>query len=340
MAQRATVLVTGARGFVAKHCIAALLERGYRVVGTLRRLADGEEVREAVAKRINPEDRLSFVEADLLADRGWAEAVAGCRHLLHVASPYPIKQPRRADDLVRTAREGTLRVLRAATAGGVQRVVLTSSVVAVASARPDKTDFDESDWSDAASPNIRPYDLSKTLAERAAWDYAAGSARPELSVILAGQAFGPALDRHVKSSGDYIRSLFGGRYPVVVRFGFPVVDIRDVATAHVAAMEKPAAAGQRFIVADGFLWMIEIARILREAFPTRSSNLPRRELPHVAARLLSHVVPEIRFVRHDIGRLWRMSHAKAERVLGITPSPARDAVLAMAESLIALGEVR
>jgi len=334
-----TVLVTGARGFIAKHCIVALLERGYRVVGTLRDPADEQEVRAAVATRVDPRDRLRFARAELTADPGWSDAMHGVRYVLHVASPYPLNQPRDANDVVRPAREGTLRVLRAARAAGVKRVVITSSVAAVASARTDRTRFDESDWSDVTAPTINAYSLSKTLAERAAWDFVADGHGPELAVINAGQVFGPPLDANVQTSGEMIENFLRGRYPLVSKFGLPVVDVRDVAAAHVAAMEKPEAAGQRFIVADAFLWFSDIGRILGEAFPAYRRKMPKGELPNAVSRLLVPFRPDVRAVRGDLGRLWEVSNERAKRVLGITIRPAREAVVAMAEALIRLGRV-
>ncbi|MCC6735537.1 MAG: NAD-dependent epimerase/dehydratase family protein, partial [Bauldia sp.] len=267
MAAGETVLVTGARGFIAKHCIAALLQRGYGVRGTLRDPSDEEEVRAAVATVVDAGDGLSFAKADLTADAGWDEAVRGCAAVMHIASPYPISQPRDVNEVVRPAREGTLRALNAARAAGVKRVVLTSSVAAVAAGRTDKTSFDEADWSNVDAPDINAYSLSKTLAERAAWDFVADGKGPELAVINAGQVFGPPLDANVQTSGEMIENFLRGKYPLVSRFGLPVVDVRDVAAAHVAAMEKPEAAGQRFIVADDFLWFSDIGRILGEAYP-------------------------------------------------------------------------
>lgn len=340
MAAGDTVLVTGARGFIAKHCIVALLERGYRVVGTLRSPTDEPEVRAAVATRVAAGDRLRLAKAELNSDAGWDDAVRGCAYVLHVASPYPINQPRDVNDVVRPAREGTLRVLGAARAAGVRRVVLTSSVAAVASARYDKTRFDESDWSDINSPGINAYSLSKTLAERAAWDFVADGQGPELVVINAGQVFGPPLDANVQTSGEMIENFLRGKYPLVSKFGLPIADVRDVAAAHVAAMESPEAAGQRFIVADAFLWFSDIGRILGEAFPAYRRKMPKGDLPNFVSRLMMPFRPDVRAVRGDLGRLWEVNSDKAKRVLGITIRPAREAVVAMAEALIRYGRVR
>lgn len=337
MATGETVLVTGARGFIAKHCIVALLQGGHRVRGTLRNAADEAEVRAAIATKVDAGDRLSFAMADLTSDTGWDEAVAGCGAVMHVASPYPMHQPRDVNEVVRPARDGTLRVMRAARGAGAKRVVLTSSVVAVAAGRTDKTRFDESDWSDVDAGLIA-YSLSKTLAERAAWEFVADGRGPELAVINPGQVFGPPLDAELQTSGDMIANLLRGRYPLVPKFGLPVVDVRDVAAAHVAALENPAAAGQRFLVTDAFLWFSDIARILGEAFPAYRRKMPKGELPNVVSRLIAPFRPEVRGVKGDLGRLWEMNSEKAKRVLGITIRPAREAVVAMADGLIRFGK--
>lgn len=334
------VLVTGASGFIAKHCIAELIGHGYRVVGTLRRPQAADEVRAAVATRVDPADRLSFVEAELLSDRGWADAVRGCRYVLHTASPYPARSPRNPDEVVRPAREGTLRVLTAARAAGVKRVVVTSSCAAIAGARHDKIDFDESDWAAAEAPRIRPYDRSKVLAERAAWDFVHQNPGMELAVINPAQVFGPPLDRHIETSGDILLSQLNGSLPRLARFGLPVADVRDVAAAHVAAMESPKAAGERFIVADAFLTVFDMAKILKRAFPQYARRLPRGEIPDRLARLLRPFVPALKTIGDDLGRVWRVSHAKVERVLGIRPRPAEEAIIAMGEALIRFGLVK
>lgn len=332
------VLVTGARGFIAKRVVAELLIAGYEVVGTVRTPEAADEVRSAVAMAVDPAGRLSFVEADLLSDRNWAEAASGCRFVLHVASPYSLSQPRNPDDFIRPAREGTLRVLKAAREAGAERMVLTSSVAAITAGRFDKTDFDETDWSDTGSRRIAPYYLSKTLAERAAWDFVAENGGPELVALNPAQVFGPPLDGHFGTSADILLPLLRGRYPAVARYGLPVVDVRDVAKALVLAMVTPTAAGQRIILASDFVWLKDIADYLSEAYP-KFRRIPRRVLPDPVARVASLVMPGLRLVRPDIGRTWRISHEKAERLLGMSFRSAREAIVSMADALIAGGGV-
>ncbi len=335
-----TVLVTGVRGFIGKHVAAALLAGGYRVVGTVRSNAAAEETRRAVATVIDPGDHLRFVEADLLSDAGWAEAAKGCRYVMHVASPYPMTMPKDANELIHPAREGTLRVLRAAADAGVERVVLTSSVAAVASGRRDKTNFDESDWSDVDAPATSAYAKSKTLAERAAWDFVARDGALQLTTVNPSVVFGPPLDAAKATSTELVAMFLNHWIPAAVRFGFNVVDVRDVAALHVAAMEKPGAAGQRFIAAAEFIWLIDMTRILARRFPERARRLPKWELPNGITRLAGIVRPDIKATLGDLGRVWHVSGAKAQETFGIAFRPAQEAIVAMAEKLIALGVVK
>lgn len=248
------VLVTGATGFLGQHCILQLLAAGYEVRGTVRSLQREADVRTALRRGGADAAKLSLVEADLTADAGWAEAVRNCTYVLHVASPFPLVQPDDEDDLIRPAREGALRVLKAAAEAGVKRTVLTSSVAAV-SAGHDKSGgrvFDESDWSDLEKPNVSAYEKSKTLAERAAWDFiATPDARGmELAVINPGAVLGPALSADTSSSLEIVRQLMSRALPACPHIGFPIVDVRDVASAHLAAMTRPDAAGKRFICTE------------------------------------------------------------------------------------------
>lgn len=335
-----TVLVTGARSFIGKHCVAALLERGYRVVGTVRSPAAEDETRRAVATVVDPQDRLSFVRADLLADAGWAEAARGCRYVMHVASPYPMLMPKNPDDLIRPAREGTLRVLKAAADAGAERAVVTSSVAAVASGRPDKTRFDESDWTDIDAPSTSAYAKSKTLAERAAWDFVAEDGRLQLTTVNPSVVFGPPLDAAPATSTQLLGMFLSRWIPAAVRFGFNVVDVRDVAAVHVAAMEKPEAAGERYITAAEFIWLLDMVAILRERFPERAWRMPRWALPNGLVRFAANFRPDLKATLGDLGRVWHASGAKAEAAFGIRLRPAREAIVAMAEKLIALGAVK
>jgi nucleoside-diphosphate-sugar epimerase len=333
------ILVTGATGFLAKHCIKLALERGYSVRGTVRRADAEAAIRAAVGE---PGARLEFVRADLLSDEGWNAAVRDCRFVLHTASPLPLRQPRNADDLIRPAREGTLRILNAAAAAGVERTVVTSSTAAVISGRtvpPDHV-FTEADWSDVTG-RIGAYPLSKTLAERAAWDYMAGDrSGMTMAVINPSAILGPALDADLSISTLAVSTFLRGRVPIVPPISLTIVDVRDVAEAHLRAMERQEAGGERIIATSAPLWMKEIGEILRSHFPAYARRIPRREIPVGLLQFVGRLVPPLRPHLRDLGVKRRTSNAKAQRLLGMQFRTPEESVVAMGESLIALGLVR
>lgn len=331
------VLVTGARGFIAKHVIREALARGYRVRGTIRRPEAEAEVRAAVGE---PGPRLSFIHAELLADEGWAEAVQGCRYVLHLASAFPLVAPVERDALVPVARDGTLRVLRAAAGGGVERTVLTSSCAAIWAGHPPDSVLTEEDWAITDSPRTDSYSRSKALAERAAWNFMSGTAtRMALVSINPSFVMGPPLDRGVQSSADLVVMMLRGRYPLVPNWGVEVVDVRDVAAAHLAALETPAAAGHRFIVSDEPLMLRDMARILAREFPPFRTKMPKGSLPNAVTRLLGRFDSGIRQIVPDLGPPKRTSSQAAREVLGIQCRPAEEALVAMARGVIELGMV-
>jgi dihydroflavonol-4-reductase len=340
MAER--VLVTGASGFVAQHVILRLLERGYEVRGTLRSMKRADEVRAILAKHDARAASIEFVEADLGADVGWTEAVKGCAYVQHVASPFPAVHPRDESELIRPAVDGALRVLKAAKAAGVKRVVMTSSVAAIAyglgAARPNVVD--ETSWSNPEGPDNTPYTKSKTLAERAAWDYVGHEGKGlELAAINPTGIFGPALSRDVSTSLEIPIRLLNGKTPGLPRLGFSMVDVRDVAQCQVEAMTNPAAAGERFIASEEFLWFTECAEILRKEFPSYDRKIPRRVAPDLVIRLMAMVQPVYKQVLTELGRTRRASNAKATRVLGVHFRTAKESLIASAKSLIELGVV-
>jgi len=337
------VLVTGGSGFIGAHCILRLLADGHTVRATVRSRGREAEVREMLRRGgAGPGERLEFAEADLMSDAGWAEATAGCAYVLHVAPPFPVKQPRDEDELVRPAREGTLRVLRAARDGGVKRVVQTSSFAAVGYGRPGHAaPFDETDWTDLDGPGVTAYVRSKTLAERAAWDFVAREGGGlELSTVNPVGVLGPVLGKDLSSSVELLRSLMEGAVPAAPRTWFGLVDVRDVADLHVRAMASPAAKGERFIATGGdFLPVIEMARILRAEAGPAGKRAPSREMPDWLVRLAALVMPAARAAVPELGRMKNATSAKAKRLLGWAPRTPREAILASAESLVALGIV-
>ena len=334
MASDDLVLVTGASGFIAKHAIKGALAKGYRVRGTLRRPDLEGAVRAAVGET---GERLSFVAADLLADDGWPEAASGCRYALHLASIFPLIAPRERHALVPVARDGTLRVLRAAAAAGVERTVLTSSCVAIwAGHKPDAGRvFTEADWTKTDHAHTDAYSLSKTLAEKAAWDFIAAQGRGMMLVTINPSfVLGPPLDRDVEASAELILLFLRGAYPLVPNYGFEMVDVRDVSEAHLAAMEKPKAAGRRFIVSGGPMTLRDLATVLGREFPAFRNKMPRTVMPDFATRLVALFNRRLRQIVPDLGPAKRVATTAAHEVLGLDFRSADEAAVAMARAVI------
>lgn len=336
-----TVLVTGISGFIARHVALRLLERGYTVRGSVRSAAKGADVRATLARHNAAVDRLQIVEADLLADVGWAEAAAGCRFVVHTASPFPMAQPRDRFALVPAAREGTLRVIAAARQAGVERVVMTSSVVAVYQGHEGRADgrYGEADWSNVDSPSVGAYAVSKTVGERAAWE-TTRSAGPELAVINPAFVLGPLLAADAGTSAMLIAMMMSGRMPVVPNVRFGIVDVRDVATAHVAAMETRSAAGHRFILSAGTRSLIEIGRHLAVVDPSLRRRVPRFVLPDYVVRAAALVSAQARLLLPELGRAKDLDADAARSTLGIVFRSPEEAIAATAESLRAYAVVR
>lgn len=334
-----TVLVTGATGYIAQHCLLQLLQQGYRVRGTLRNPTREAALRQALRQHVDADDRLELVVADLEADTGWAEATRGCTHLLHTASPVMSSEPKDAGELIRPALEGTQRVLSAAAAAGIHRIVLTSSVAAISAGYPaEKRTFTEADWSNEAGP-IGAYARSKTLAERAAWDFVRQHPEIELSTINPVYVIGPSLDGHFSPSADIVRLQLQRAYPGVPRLGFPLVDVRDVASAHVAALNTPAAAGKRFICHTGFLWMKDIGQILNDEFASQGYRIPLFPIPDFAMRLMGLVDGTVRLQLPQLGKTIDYSTQLTRQVLQWEPRPLRDSIIDTGRQLIASGSL-
>jgi nucleoside-diphosphate-sugar epimerase len=336
-----TVLVTGGSGFIAAHCILQLLESGYRVRATLRNPARESEVRATLAAGgTDPADRVSFVAAALESDAGWADAVSGCEYVLHLASPFPAGAPRHPQDLIVPARDGAVRVLRAARAAGVQRVVLTSSFAAIGYGHPPGSGpFDETWWSNVEGP-VSAYVKSKTLAERAAWDFVRRHGGPALSVVNPVFVLGPVLGPDLSTSIEVIRRMMAGGMPAVPRLYFGVVDVRDVAALHLLAMTHPSAAGERFLCAAGdFLSLAEIAHTLRQALGA-AARVPTRELPDWLLRVAALFSGSVREILPELGKRKNGSHAHARRLLDWTPRSNEECIVATGESLLSRGLVR
>ncbi|MEV0043681.1 NAD-dependent epimerase/dehydratase family protein [Nocardia rhamnosiphila] len=335
------VLVTGATGFVAGHVIAELLDHGYAVRGTVRDLAGAGRRAHLVDYAARVDGDLEFAAADLDRDAGWAEAVAGCAQVLHVASPFPATPPDDASELIRTAVDGTLRVLRAAAAApGVRRVVLTSSIAAIAHGHRDEAVRTEADWT--VVERSPAYQRSKTLAERAAWEFAESLPATrglELVVLNPGMVLGPVLSPETSTSHEPVRRLLAGAVPGVPRVGWSVVDVRDLAVAHRLAMETTHAAGNRYICAGDHVWMRDMAQVLAAAYGPRGFRVATRALPDPLVRLVALFDRGLRLTVPALGKVERVSAARARRDLGWTMRPVDDTVRDTAESLLRAGVV-
>lgn len=319
------ILVTGGSGFVGSHVVAKLLKEGHQVRTTVRSVQREADVRTMVRNDgVDAGDNLSFSQADLTEDHGWGAAVAGCDYVLHVASPFPQTAPQDEDELIVPARDGTLRVLRAARDAGVKRVVLTSSFAAIGYGHTnyDKV-FDEDDWTDPNGPDMQAYIKSKVLAERAAWDFIdkeGGSL--EMSVINPVGIFGPVLGPDISASIAFVKQLLEGA-PPVPGLSFGMVDVRDLAELHLLAMTAEAARGQRFIGVSGdVVTLFDIAKILREKLGDLASKVQAPGMEKAAG-----------------GPVRRSTSEKAMRVLGWRPRAQEETIIDTARSLFRYGVV-
>jgi nucleoside-diphosphate-sugar epimerase len=336
-----TVLVTGGSGFIASYAILQLLAGGHQVRTTVRNLKRESDVRATLKQAgADPGDRLSFKAADLENDAGWSEAVSGCDYVLHVASPFPAAMPKNEDDLIVPARAGALRVLRAARDAGVKRVVMTSSFAAIGYGhKPQKVPFDETAWTDLSGGGLTPYVKSKTLAERAAWDFiAAEGGKLELAVVNPVGVFGPVLGPDYSTSILIVQRLMDGAIPGCPRLYFSAVDVRDVADLHIRAMTNLAAKGERFLaVAGDSMPMVEMAKVLKSRLGKAARRVPTRQLPDLLVRLAAMRDPAVRQVLPELGREKNATNQKARRVLGWVPRSNEEAIVAAAESLVRFG---
>jgi len=336
------VLVTGGTGFVGAHCIVALLAAGYRVRTTVRSADRADDARAMVAAAGEDPSGIEFGTADLLRDSGWPDAVRGSEYVLHVASPAPRREPRHADELIVPAREGTLRVLRAARDAGVKRVVLTSSFAAIGYGSPPVRTYTEDDWTDVSRLKGMAYLASKTLAERAAWDFIGREGgSTQLSTVNPVPIFGPPLGSELSVSVATLLGLLNGDNPGVPRGTTMAVDVRDVADLHVRAMVHPDAAGERFLAVSGDpISFLDLATLLRERLGATARRVPTRVIPDWIVRLVAAIRPDQQAVLQVMGPPRRASGAKAERVLGWSPRPPEEAILASALRLAELGLIR
>ena len=332
------VLITGVSGFIAGHTALEFLKAGYHVRGTVRSASKGDAIA-AVLQKHGDISKLEFAEADLGSDAGWEQAVQGCDCVAHLASPFPLAQPKDESELIRPAVEGTLRVLKAAKAAGVKRFVQTSSSVAVVHGHPhSKTTFTEDDWSNLSAPGITAYQKSKTLAEKAGREFMADhGGKMHYATVNPGLVWGPALDRDIGSSVEVVRMFLAGKYPGAPRLKLLVVDVRDIARMHRLAMETGEPSGGRYIGICGDIWMIEMARMLREDFGAKARKAPKFELPDFMIKAIGLIDPAAKTVIPDLGLDWKMHNDRTRKALGIEFISPREALKASAESLIEHG---
>jgi len=341
-----TVLVTGATGYIARHLIAQLLDQGYTVRGTARSLSSLAPLRSDLTPFLQDPtsiDRLSLVASDLTQTSGWAEAAAGCAYVHHVASPIPSAPPKDRDELIIPARDGTLRVLRASLDSDVRRVVLTSSLAAVLYG-VDRTGkvFTEADWSNPDDPRIGAYEQSKTIAEQAAWAFMAerSRGRMELATINPGLVLGPMFGHASSTSNEAVAKLMNRDFPACPDFTYSMVDVRDVASAHIAAMTAPSAAGQRFICGLESRSLRDVAVILAQEYGPKGYRIPTGKLPNVVVRIVAKFDKTAALALNDLSNPQRVNPAKVIALLGRPLRDLKEMTLAMAQSLVAYGLVK
>jgi nucleoside-diphosphate-sugar epimerase len=328
------VLITGASGFIAGHCILEMLNHGYEVRGTLRSLSRADAIKSVLRNHTDRIEALEFASADLMDEASWVEAARGCDGVLHVASPVPVIQPDDEDEVIIPAKTGTLNVLKAAKANGIKRVVLTSSTAAVLAGKRDDGTFTDKDWTDLSRTDLSPYIKSKTIAEKSAWEYADQNNDLELATVNPALVLGPALEADYGSSLEALYLLLTGAYPILPKLGFEIVDVRDVAALHRLALETPEAAGNRYLCANGFRWFVDIAKTVKAEHPDK--KIPTSEMPNLVARLASVFLKEIKQFLPNLGRVKHVDNAPA-RAIGWEPRDVDTAIKDGARSLVDLG---
>ncbi|MBN2045572.1 MAG: aldehyde reductase [Anaerolineales bacterium] len=335
-----TVAVTGATGFIASRCVIDLLNQGYLVKGTVRDLELGKELKAWLAPHTSRVENLTLYQANLLSEDGWDQAFTGCRYVLHLASPFPLLSPENENELIRPAVEGTRQVLEAALRNQVQRVVMTSSTAAVSYGHQDQDRvFTHKDWSDL-NGSIEPYQKSKTLAEKTAWEFIRSLPEGyfmELAVVNPGYVLGPVINHRAPTSISLHQMLMQGSLPGVARIKFNLVDVRDVSKVHLAAMTSEMAVGKRFLCVGGGIWLGEVAEILSNHFRPQGYRIPRIQFPDWFVRLYSLVDKRARLVVKSVGKDTAYDISQTQEVLEWNPIPLKQTIIEMGESLIEFG---
>ena len=332
------VLVTGATGYIGLHCVQQLLNQGYAVNGSVRSPERKEEVFEALQKHNTPTENLNLFTFNLTEDDGWDEGMEGCDYLLHVASPIALEN-HNEDFFVKPAVAGVKRAFKYAKKHNLKKVVLTSSVAAIFDTLEEKTDYDETDWSDPENPSISHYAKSKTLAEKAAWNFVDNEDNPfELAVINPALVIGPSLSGDLGESNKAIAMVTTGKMPVAVPLQFGYVDVRDVAAAHVLAMQNSDSNGERFALAEKDLWYKDVAKVLRD---NGFDKAPTFNVPVWLAKILANFSKELKVTLPYLGRVRSVKNTtKAKDILGWNPRPAEESIIDIAEQIKEMGLIK
>ena len=331
------VLLTGISGFLGGHVALQLLEKGYRVRGSVRDIGKSDKVRQALQNHGARVDELEFVALDLLSDKGWAEAMKGIDLLIHTASPFVTSMPRDRMELITPAVEGTRRALEAALDADVSRMIVTSSAVAImhGDKKPGPAPLNEQDWTDENSPGLNAYVQSKTMAEKKAWEIMERAGRRrDLATINPALILGPLLDDDPGTSGALVLRLLKGTIPAAPRFNLSIIDVRDVAAAHIAAMETPQAGGKRFAMAAGNMWIMQIANGIKRDFPRFASRMPKFTMPDWAIRVYALFDRDIRGSLNELGVVHQIDASRARQLLATDFIPAEQAIAATVQSML------
>ena len=336
------VLLTGVSGWIAKHTAIELLNKGYEVLGTVRNNNLIDQTRQTIGKYA-PIEKLSFVELDLLKDEGWNEAAKGCKYIFHIASPFPIKVSKNREVLLPVAVDGTIRVLNAGLNAGVEQIIKTSSIVAMFR-KPNRTNpytFGENDWTDENwTEGVNDYFLSKTKAEKAAWDLMERKGlKNKLTTICPGGVFGDALDKKGGTSIEYVRQFMAGKFPGAPKFAVLISDVRDIAKAHVACIGNTKVGGRRLIVGKEVKKLVELSQLMAEAMPEYAKKLPKKELPNFMVKLISYIDSSAKTMIPDLGIMMQTDPTYAEKLLGFEFKAAKDCMAENAKSVVRLGLV-
>jgi dihydroflavonol-4-reductase len=322
------VFLTGASGFIAKHILRELLAQGYQVRASIRSDKRKEEL-----QGLFPDASLEFATLDLTKDEGWQDALQGCDVLMHTASPFPLTEPKDPQDLIRPAVDGTLRAMRAAKEAGIKRVILTSSCAAIykQAGKPKMQPSDETNWTSPDDPSVGAYEASKTLAEKAAWDFVDENPDIALTTINPGAVFGPPMDARYGSSLELVEQLMTGKVPMAPPMDMVAVDVRDVARMHVAAIDLEVTKGERFAAASGTHRFLELGRMLK-AWDS-ALKTPGREAPLWLLWIMGLFSRDVKGVLANAGRTLAVSGAKAEKTFGFKFIPVKDALVASAKAV-------